>query len=599
MDSINIDGLLGSGGPAQSGGDIYSDTEKRNNLPPGILSRIKTNEGSGSKATSPKGAQGVMQLMPSIQKAYGVTDPTDDNQSVDAAGRFVADLYKTYSKKYPDADAAQLEQMVVAHYNGGFRAGKAIGRGQEPPADETKKYMMNYNRQIQNESTNIDDLLGGAQQQSSYDETDRLLKRKPAPKPETTGQVIGRNARVAVNSAVRAVTAGFYNPGWASSDETANSPVGDVVGNIAGTLPYAFIPGGLGAQVAIQGTRGALQTKNEGGSGTDVAISGAANALAPVGGALIGKGLAATGNAIAKGARAAGGVSERGASSLLEGIHPGSRAAAESVMTDAKVVNLYKVANDASQPIAARNAALKELETLMDLQHSYVSPADVLTQSQRTSALRQAASGIGNALMPNAYNMGGGLYNASTRKEDESWAGNFIQGYLATSGVGGLGSLKKEMVKAGLTDLIRMSPTATKTLASLGPKVQGNIVKIGVDFTKAQNEVYKKYGMKPMTSDELAAALHSVDVNDAAKVAKLKNISAEIEQLHNVYGPKLDAVAGSLTPTPKTASRSGTADATRHLSQGLVNRSTSNEPSKKPSSMGYFDPVTGKYYQGK
>ena len=579
----------------------YTHIEQRHGLSDGFLSRIKTLEGSGRYSTSPAGAQGSFQLMPNVRKAFGGTDPSDDNQSAEVAAKMLVQARTEYAKKYPHLSPQQMDAVLTAHYNGGWKAGKAVARGEEPPQAETQKYMMRYNQMTGDAESHGGDLLGGAQQQASYDETDRLLKRKPAPAPETTGQAIGRNARVAANSAVRAATAGFYNPGWASSDETANSPVGDVVGNVAGTLPYAFIPGGLGAQVAIQGARGALQTKNEGGSGTDVAISGAANALAPVGGALIGRGLAATGNVIAKGARGIGGISERGASSLLEGIHPGSRAAAESVMTDAKVVNLYKVANDASQPIAARNAALKELETLMDLQHSYVSPSDVLTQSQRSSALRQVASGIGDALMPNAYNMGGGLYNASTRKDNESWAGNFIQGYLATSGVGSLGSLKKEIVKASLTDLIRMSPTATKTLASLGPKAQGNIVKIGVDFTKAQNEVYKKYGMKPMTSDELAAALHSVDVNDAAKVAKLNNISAEIEQLHNVYGPKLDAVANSLTPTktPKAPSRSGTADATQHISQGLVNRSTSNEPSKKAPGMGYFDPITGKYYQGK
>ena len=43
--------------------------------------------GFDAKAVSPKGAQGVMQLMPETARAYGVADPFSSDQSIDAGAR--------------------------------------------------------------------------------------------------------------------------------------------------------------------------------------------------------------------------------------------------------------------------------------------------------------------------------------------------------------------------------------------------------------------------------------------------------------------------------------------------------------------------------
>jgi soluble lytic murein transglycosylase-like protein len=79
---------------------------------------------------SPKGAKGIMQFIDSTRKAYphDVNDPFD---SIDASGRYMADLVKQY--KNPIA--------AIAAYNGGGAAAKAVLAGKQPPAEETRSYI--------------------------------------------------------------------------------------------------------------------------------------------------------------------------------------------------------------------------------------------------------------------------------------------------------------------------------------------------------------------------------------------------------------------------------------------------------------------------
>ena len=61
------------------------------------LLRAMVNIESGGKANaiSGKGAQGLGQLMPSIQKAFGITDPYDSSQNLPATAMWLAGLMKT------------------------------------------------------------------------------------------------------------------------------------------------------------------------------------------------------------------------------------------------------------------------------------------------------------------------------------------------------------------------------------------------------------------------------------------------------------------------------------------------------------------------
>ena len=86
--------------------------------------------GFDQKAVSPKGAQGLMQLMPDVQGDYGVTDPFDPAQSIDAAARHLRGLLARYKGNYA---------LAAAAYNAGI--GTVTKYGGVPPYAETIAYV--------------------------------------------------------------------------------------------------------------------------------------------------------------------------------------------------------------------------------------------------------------------------------------------------------------------------------------------------------------------------------------------------------------------------------------------------------------------------
>lgn len=86
--------------------------------------------GFDAAAVSPKGAQGVMQLMPATARDYGVTDPHSPTQSIDAAAHHLRGLIRRYG-----GDLA----LAAAAYNAG--AGVVARYGGVPPYRETREYV--------------------------------------------------------------------------------------------------------------------------------------------------------------------------------------------------------------------------------------------------------------------------------------------------------------------------------------------------------------------------------------------------------------------------------------------------------------------------
>ena len=86
--------------------------------------------GFDAKALSPKGAQGVMQLMPETAARYGVKDPFAAEQSIDGGAKLLRDLMKRY--------AGDLT-LVAAAYNAGI--GTVERYGGVPPYAETRDYI--------------------------------------------------------------------------------------------------------------------------------------------------------------------------------------------------------------------------------------------------------------------------------------------------------------------------------------------------------------------------------------------------------------------------------------------------------------------------
>ena len=116
--------------------DAYAvQAAKRTGIPPEVLLAVKNaGEKSGLVATSPKGAQGVMQFMPATWKEIGRGDPLDPINSIDAGAAYLKKLHGAYGTW----DAA------VAHYNGGGAQAAIVRGGGVPSAPETAAYLQRY-----------------------------------------------------------------------------------------------------------------------------------------------------------------------------------------------------------------------------------------------------------------------------------------------------------------------------------------------------------------------------------------------------------------------------------------------------------------------
>lgn len=113
--------------------ELVTRAAVRNGLPPELLHSIALVEsGYRQDAVSPKGAVGIMQLMPQTAKALQA-DPSDPEQNVDAGARYLRQLLL----KYLD-DPYQLRKALAA-YNAGPAAVDRYGG--VPPYSETQRYV--------------------------------------------------------------------------------------------------------------------------------------------------------------------------------------------------------------------------------------------------------------------------------------------------------------------------------------------------------------------------------------------------------------------------------------------------------------------------
>jgi soluble lytic murein transglycosylase-like protein len=85
----------------------------------------------GVMATSYKGAQGLMQLMPGTAARYGVTNSYDPAQNISAGTRYLRDLLRLFNGRV---------DLALAGYNAGEGAVMKYGR-RIPPYRETQNYV--------------------------------------------------------------------------------------------------------------------------------------------------------------------------------------------------------------------------------------------------------------------------------------------------------------------------------------------------------------------------------------------------------------------------------------------------------------------------
>lgn len=123
-------------GSAQVDGYLV-DAGTRNGIDPLLLYSIMHQESSfKSHAISPKGARGLMQLMPGTAMRFGVTNIFDPRQNIEGGARYVRFLLERF-----DGDV----RLTLAGYNAGEGAVDKYGR-QVPPYAETQEYVRRISR---------------------------------------------------------------------------------------------------------------------------------------------------------------------------------------------------------------------------------------------------------------------------------------------------------------------------------------------------------------------------------------------------------------------------------------------------------------------
>jgi len=113
------------------------DSGTRNGIDPLLLYSIMHQESSfKSRAISPKGARGLMQLMPGTAMRYGVTNIFDPRQNIEGGARYVRFLFDRFDGNI---------NLTLAGYNAGEGAVDKYG-WRIPPYAETQEYVRRISR---------------------------------------------------------------------------------------------------------------------------------------------------------------------------------------------------------------------------------------------------------------------------------------------------------------------------------------------------------------------------------------------------------------------------------------------------------------------
>jgi len=95
-----------------------------------VVSVIEVESGFNPRAISPKGAQGLMQLMPDTARMLGVTNAFDPDQNLRGGIRYLSYLFDLFKKDL---------SLALAAYNSG--EGRVMRLGRVPRITETRNYV--------------------------------------------------------------------------------------------------------------------------------------------------------------------------------------------------------------------------------------------------------------------------------------------------------------------------------------------------------------------------------------------------------------------------------------------------------------------------
>jgi soluble lytic murein transglycosylase len=121
-------------------------------------------------AISPKGAMGLMQLMPAVANQFRITDPYEPEQNLRGGTR--------YFRKLLDDFAGQVE-LALAGYNAGPAAVERFGG--IPPYAETRDYVRKVLQVYWGESVDLSDFSVSRRTYLGRDPRGHLLLTTSAP----------------------------------------------------------------------------------------------------------------------------------------------------------------------------------------------------------------------------------------------------------------------------------------------------------------------------------------------------------------------------------------------------------------------------------
>jgi soluble lytic murein transglycosylase-like protein len=118
--------------PADQLDKLVGESSQQQGVEPDLIRAVISQE-SGARpcAISPKGAQGLMQLMPAVSVQFGVRDPFDPKQNVDGGTKLLKELLGKYSGDV---------KLALAAYNAG--SGRVDSAGGIPQIPETVNYVI-------------------------------------------------------------------------------------------------------------------------------------------------------------------------------------------------------------------------------------------------------------------------------------------------------------------------------------------------------------------------------------------------------------------------------------------------------------------------
>jgi len=127
---------------------IITSVSQRFTLDPDLIRAvIKAESNFNPRAISPKGAMGLMQLMPQTAREMGVSNPFDPLQNIHAGVRYLDQLLKAFNQNLP---------FTLAAYNAGPT--RVFSENGIPSIEETRNYVqrvMRYFNEFKKTSKNI------------------------------------------------------------------------------------------------------------------------------------------------------------------------------------------------------------------------------------------------------------------------------------------------------------------------------------------------------------------------------------------------------------------------------------------------------------